>query len=104
MKKDTPEEFMKYLKCRLELFPEFVSVNPKYPADICNEVLFKEEFTYKNWLKGKMGIGKRLYRTGFDTITTKGPIMFGERVSVKDSKRIMAVSYTHLTLPTTSRV
>ena len=84
MRQDTPEEFMRYLTCKIELMPHFlhVSSDPS-PSQITNNVLFKQEFTYDNWLSSK--IGKRYYKTGFSKITSKGATIFGKHHEVKDN-------------------
>lgn len=82
MKEDTPEEFMHYIKCRLELFTEFIINKEKDPVNIYNRMLFKEEFTYENWLKGK--IGRRLYKTGFETISSNEVSILGYKFKELD--------------------
>ena len=76
------KEFIKYINCRIELFTSFVSNNPVYPYQIYNEALFREEFTFDNWLKGK--IGKRLYKSGLRKITNK-PVIFGKEYYCKSN-------------------
>lgn len=86
MIKDTPEEFFRYLKCRIDLFPQFIFTN--------NNVFFREEFTYENWLKGvngkacyggAMDISSRRHKTALRTISAKGIESFGQLIKVKDS-------------------
>lgn len=83
------KEFNKYLDCKLELYTHFVKVNNKQPVDYCNEAFFKEEFTFDNWLKGK--IGQRLYKTGFNlqkpklfnqTYNSKNKVLIGYEYSI----------------------
>jgi hypothetical protein len=47
------EQFMLYLKDYLELWPHFCWHNDNNPKVITDRVLFKEEFTFENWKKGK---------------------------------------------------
>jgi len=51
--KKEEEQFMLYLKDYLELWPHFCWHNDNNTKVITDRVLFKKEFTFENWKKGK---------------------------------------------------
>ena len=72
-------KFYEFLDCKLELLMHFVIK----PSNGLNPILFKEEFTFDEWLKGS--IGRREYSTGYKEAK---PNIFGD-IQIQNSKTLM---------------
>lgn len=82
--KEREKEFYKFLQCKIDLLLHFV-VRPSNGLDT---ILFKDEFTFDNWISGK--IGRRLYKTGFKTIY---PTIMNKREVEND--KTLAIGYEY---------
>ena len=79
------KEFYKFLDCKIDLMMPF-SIRP---SNQINPILFKEEFTFDNWLNGI--IGKRLYKTGFKQLK---PSIFGAQYNVRENALMYGFEYS----------
>lgn len=74
------KSFYNFLEAKLELLDHFVI----RPGNRLNTILFKEEFTFDNWLKGN--IGRRLYSTSYKP---NKPIILGKEYIAEPLNEVM---------------